>query len=190
MAAAQHRVRNMLAVARAILTRTAHADVTVEEFTAHLKGRIDTLVRLQGVLTRSASGRMDLDELIREEFVAQGGLVANDVIVEGPPVMLPGKVAEMLGLAIHELAANSVKFGALSGEAGSLYVRWSVVEGRLSIVWTEAGASAALDEALRGFGREIIEEGLPYQVGAETSFELRSDGFVCTIDLVIDKLPT
>ena len=190
MAAGQHRVRNLLAVGRSILTRTAHADVTVEEFAAHLKGRIDTLVRLQGVLTRSASGRMDLEELIREEFVAQGGLVANEVFVEGPPVMLPGKTAEMLGLAVHELAANSVKFGALSNGNGSVNVRWSVAGAQLSIAWTEDGRSAPLGETLRGFGREIIEEGLPYQLGATISFELRSDGFVCTIDLVLDQLRT
>lgn len=187
-ASAQHRVRNTLALVRAIMARTADSSGTVEEFAAHLRGRVDTLVRLQGVLTRPGPG-LDLEELVWDELMAQGGLVANQAEVGGPLVALRSPAAEVLGLAIHELAANSVKFGALSHDEGRVAVQWQVQGAddapSLELEWLETGGPPAPDDAKRGFGRELIESGLPYQIAARTAFDFHRDGVRCSIALPI-----
>ena len=94
----------------------------------------------------------------------------------------------MLALAVHELATNSVKFGALSGGGGRLAVRWSIAAEeprRLSIEWIETGVAVVAAAPIHsGFGREYIEQALPYQLDATTSFELRPGGLTCRISLM------
>jgi len=194
LAISQHRVRNALAAVRAILSRPAQLDMTVEDYSAHLIGRVDTMVRLQGVLTRSPTGRIDLEEIVRDEFVVQGGLLGHHVVIGGPSVALPGKVAEVLGVAVHELASNSIKFGALAAAEGHVDIAWSLGDGAdatmLTIKWTESGGPVGLGAVRRGFGREWIEVGLPYQLGAMTVFDLNPEGFTCTIVLSIEPPPS
>ena len=103
---------------------------------------------------------------------------------------LRGTAIQTLALAIHELATNARKYGALAGGGGTLDVRWRVREGedgpRVLLEWTEDGVAVdpetrAADRA--GYGRELIEKALPYTLRARTSFEFRPHGIRCTIDL-------
>ena len=101
---------------------------------------------------------------------------------------------QTFALGLHELATNAVKYGALSRPEGRLLVRWSLVNGptgdwRLRVEWHESGvpvSSPSDGSPLRqGYGRELIERALPYQLGAETSYELTPEGVRCTITLPI-----
>jgi PAS domain S-box-containing protein len=139
----QHRVRNTLAVIRAIARRTARTSTTVEGYAMHLDGRIDALARVQGAVTRDPIAGVDLESLVAEELIAHAGREDGAVHIAGPPVRLQPKAAEAFGLAIHELATNAVKYGALSSPHGRIRATWRVERDGsgpcLAFEWKESG---------------------------------------------------
>lgn len=204
LAELQHRVRNALAVVRSLARRTAEASETVEEFAMHLDGRLSTLSRVLSAVTRSPAGGLNLEALILEELLACATRDGGHVQVSGPEILLQPKAAETLALAVHELATNAVKFGALSGTRGCLSVTWQVTwpvtsqvtsqvtagedKPRLVIHWHETGMSGVdPDPARRGFGRLLLERMLPYEIEAETNLAFDPDGLRCTIAIPLTE---
>ena len=182
----QHRVRNMLTVVRSVFSRTVDAGGSVDDVADHFKGRLDALARTQVIVTQTPGGLVDLEILIRDELLSVGVSDGATLTIEGPDVALPPKTAESIGLAIHELTTNAVKYGALKHNGATLDVRWSVGDRdgarRLDLVWTERGVPlVGINPSRAGFGRELIEEALPYQLGAETKLEFKGGGVRCVI---------
>ena len=194
LAELQHRIKNILAVVRSVLTRTLESSTDLDHFAAHLAGRIGALARTQGVSARTAEGFVMLEDIVFQELAAHGGQDERQVQVEGPPVPLPARTADSIGLAIHELATNSIKYGALAASSGRVKVHWDFLprlhefgERCLRMEWHESGVPLTdLKPNRRGFGRELIEQGLPYELGARTSMEFRPGGLRCTIELCLD----
>jgi two-component system CheB/CheR fusion protein len=183
----QHRARNLLGVVRSIVHRTVKTAPTIEEFAAHLEGRLATLARTHSVLSRDGSATVELEEIVRDEMVA-AAVREEQLTIGGPLVRLKRQAAETLALALHELTTNAVKYGALSEPAGSLSVTWRIVDAapgkRLSLTWKEDGVRALDTRPSRsGFGRELIEKGLPFEFGAQTSLEFARGGVRATIEL-------
>jgi two-component system CheB/CheR fusion protein len=183
----QHRARNLLGVVRSVVHRTVKTATTVEELAAHLEGRLATLARTQSVLSRDGSATVELEEIVRDEMVAVA-VREEQLTIRGPLVRLKREAAETLALALHELTTNAVKYGALSEPAGRLSVSWRVVDAasgkRLSLAWKEDGVRALDTRPSRsGFGRELIEKGLPFELGAETSLEFARGGVRASIEL-------
>lgn len=189
LAELQHRVRNILAVVRSVFARTMEADGAMEEIADHFRGRLDSLARTQVAVTQSATGFVDLENLIRDELLSVGASDGPDLTIDGPEVGLGPRAAESIGLAIHELTTNALKFGALKVKGAQLKIGWTAdvnPEGtrRLSLTWHEQGVPAvSLKPARYGFGSELIEEALPYRLGAETKLEFRGGGVRCAIDV-------
>lgn len=187
----QHRVRNMLAKIRSLFSRTMESASSLEEATDHFRGRMDTLSKYQGEVTRSPTGSIDLETLVLDELLnfSVGG--ESPFSVEGPSVALSHEMAENIGMAVHELATNAMKFGALSERSGHLSVSWKVSRepaARLSLEWRESGIAIVASAPLHsGFGREFIEQALPYQLDADTSFELRPGGLLCRINMLLEQ---
>ena len=176
----QHRVKNLMANIRSIARRTAGTSANLEDFSEHFDGRLVALTRTFRILARAGTFDIDLEELVREELLSHA---AGDLAhVEGPVLRLPQHSAEALGLAIHELAVNAVKFGALAHAGPELAICWTSDDDGLKLEWREKGVAAVDPKpARRGFGREWIERGLPYQLGAQTALEFLPGGVVCTI---------
>jgi PAS domain S-box-containing protein len=187
LAELQHRVRNILTVVRSVFTRTVDTADVAEEMADHFRGRLDSLARTQVVVTQSAQGKVDLESLIRDELLSVGATDGPSVAIEGPDVLLPGKTAELIGLAVHELTTNSLKYGALKVAGAKLQIRWSVdlvnrSQSFLHLSWAEKGVPAVPVQPVRhGFGTELITEALPYQLGARTKLEFKGGGVHCTI---------
>ncbi|UAK26243.1 CheR family methyltransferase [Sphingomonas nostoxanthinifaciens] len=185
----QHRVRNMLGVVRSVFTRTAQTATDVEEIVDHFTGRLDSLARTQVVVTRSINGLVDLEDLIRDELLSIGASDGSKIRIEGPDVSLSSKTAEAIGLAIHELTTNALKYGALRVPGARLHIAWNTNPGeggarRLDLVWEEQGVpTISVNPTRAGFGRELIEEALPYRLGAETRLEFRGGGVRCFISI-------
>ncbi len=183
----QHRVRNMLSIARSVFIRTWAAGGDMEELISHFSGRLDSLARTQMIVSQRATRHVDLEDLIRDELISVGVSDGPLLTLAGPEVRLPAAMAESLGLAIHELTTNAVKYGALRVAGGALSIGWTVrpvsEEGKmLELSWTERGVPAIPVEPIhRGFGRELIEEALPYQLGATTRLDIRGGGVRCHI---------
>lgn len=187
LAELQHRVRNMLAVVRSVFGRSADTADDLAALTEHFYGRLDALARTQVIVTRNADELTDLEELIREELLVVGMTDGPRLEIGGESVSLPAKLAELIGLAIHELTTNALKYGALSQPAGRLSIVWRInMDERgarnLDLCWTESGVPAVpLTPARTGFGRELIEQALPYQLRGQTRLEFRGGGVRCSI---------
>lgn len=191
LAELQHRVRNTLAVLRSIARRTAANSDDVEEMAAHLDGRVSAFARVQSAITRNPDGLVDLTALIEDELLAYATHESDAVRLDGPNVGLPAKAAETVSLAVHELATNAVKHGALSEPNGRLRVSWRVEERdkerRLEFEWEESSIKLASEASgHQGFGTELLTQMIPYERRAETSLELRPNGARFTMSMPLE----
>ena len=181
----QHRLRNVLAVVRSVVRRTAEAGDDLEDFAGHLEGRIAALARTQSLLARGADAGVDLEMLIREELLSQAAEESRLKIV-GPSILLSYKAAEALTLAVHELATNAVKYGALA-QGGSISVAWAV-ESRgesadwLRLHWVERGVRVvAAGPRRRGVGAALIEGRIPHDRAGAGRLNFRPGGLEAEI---------
>jgi two-component sensor histidine kinase len=111
--------------------------------------------------------------------------------ISGPGIRLRARAAETLALAIHELGTNAVKYGALSSARGRIQVRWAIDRAgndpQLVFEWIETGIPLSSDKLKRrGFGTELIERVLSYELGSEVALNFTPDGLYCTIRLPVD----
>jgi two-component system CheB/CheR fusion protein len=180
----QHRTRNMLAVVQSIARETLGQSAPLEAF----NNRLAALGRLQGLLGKASSEFVDLTEIIHLEVDTFGGLQANNVTIAGPSVHLNLEYVHAIALAIHELATNAMKYGALKQPEGRLQIRWQVDEqenGLSSLVleWRESELSVPPDSSKRGYGRQLIEQALAFTLRAKTELKFGADGIFCRIEL-------
>lgn len=199
MAELQHRTRNLLAVTQAIAGQTLRTSASLEEFKAQFYDRLHALSRVQALLARSNQQSVDLRDLLMAELLAHGGTPAADRMrIEGPAAALPPIAAQALGLALHELATNALKYGALSQRGGTLSVSWKIrpVAGgqELALVWVETGLApppggAQEPPRRRGYGSHLIEHALPYQLNAATRLDFTPDGVRCEIVVPLEMAP-
>ncbi|TGN68044.1 hypothetical protein E4L95_02685 [Paracoccus liaowanqingii] len=193
----QHRTRNLIAVVSAIASRTMERTGPTEAFRTKFNERLQALGRVQGLLSRTEIEPITIGALLRMELDALGSEAFDDrVTLTGPRVILRDTIVQTLALAIHELATNARKYGALAAQGGTLKVTWTVKQmsgaaSNLVLEWVEEGFSQAPEaegSMRKGYGRELIERALPYALNAKTSFELNHDGVRCTINLPLANL--
>jgi PAS domain S-box-containing protein len=186
LAELQHRVRNILAVMRSIVRRSNNGERSAEEYARHLDGRVTALARTQILLTRKPGAGVNLDEIVRDELIAQAAS-EEQFSIEGPDLELAPKAAEVLALAVHELATNATKYGALAKRNAHIDIRWSVDaaagESWLRFKWTERGVRIA-DRAVQrhGFGTELISRRVPYELRGRGGLSFTPDGVHCSIE--------
>ncbi|GAA3267424.1 hypothetical protein GCM10020258_37650 [Sphingomonas yabuuchiae] len=191
----QHRTRNLIGVVRSMADKTARSSADLSDFRLRFRDRLESLARVQGLLSRLHDvDRVMFDDLIRTELSAiNGGL--DHVSLTGPAgVRLRSSTVQTLAMALHELATNAVKYGALGQATGHLAVTWSLEpmgdDGQpwLHIDWRESGVAmppAGSAPKGTGQGRELIERALPYQLRARTSYQHGPDGVLCAISLPV-----
>lgn len=184
----RHQVRNTLAMLRAIIRRSAETADTVETYAAHLDGRLDAIARVLGALMRSVPEGVALHTLIADELLAHLAREGDQVAIAGPNLRLRPGAAEIMALAIHELTVNALEHGALMLPHGRIAIQWSIVPpapgGQLTLVWTESGLeNLPSAPARRGFGTEVLERSLRYELKAETDLVYDPGGLRCTVTL-------
>ena len=186
----QHRVRNVLGLVRSLVRRTAETGASVEEYAAHLEGRISALARTQAFAMRQPRAGVDLEELVDAELIAHAAREGK-VKTAGPPVRLQPKAAETLGLALHELTTNAVKFGALSLAGARLTITWRKEVERedpcIRFEWVEEAVSGCAPPDHRGFGRDLIERTVPYELRGATRLSFEPGGVRCLIDIPLTR---
>lgn len=189
----QHRVKNMVSIIRSIANRTRRNSADIDVFAAHFDGRLGAFARVHSALARTERGEVDLEEIIREELRLVAPPADEPWTLSGPTVRLRQKVAEQLALAIHELTINALESGALSSPGGRIDIRWRLSDAgpgsRLVFEWIEQNDFPITPSQTRGFGRETIEQALPYQLGAQTEFVFEPQGVRCRIEMAIDQAP-
>jgi PAS domain S-box-containing protein len=192
----QHRTRNLLGVVRGLSNQLIASSASLDDFAGRFDDRLSALARVNGLLAQLTEGdRITFDELALSELESLGGtdwLASGHVTMAGPAgVRLRSSTVQTFALALHELATNALKYGALSPRGGKLALSWHVAEDggvpMLHVTWHETGVRRD-DVSSRpapggGYGRELIEHALPYQLGARTRFALHDDGVHCEIVL-------
>lgn len=174
-----HRARNALAVVQSFV-RLTRAD-TLEDFRSIVDGRVEALARAQTSLAARRWEGASLRDVIEAELSAMSA--TGRYHLEGPRVLLePGHVQAM-SMAIHELATNAGKYGALSTTSGALSVAWRHDgPGRLTLVWLEEGGPAITAPSRQGFGSRLITQ-LARQMGGDVAFDWRPTGLRAEMNL-------
>jgi PAS domain S-box-containing protein len=174
-----HRARNALAIVQAII-RLARAD-NFESYTKAIDGRVRALAHTHELLSQSRWQGADLRKLVQEELAPYQEQGANKITIEGAPLILPPDKAQTIGLALHELATNAAKYGALTHDDGQLDVRWMSENGTLTFVWTETGGPKVKPPSRQGFGTKMIQTSFAQQRGSKAQFDWLPNGLKCTL---------
>ena len=189
LAELQHRVRNTIAVVRSIARRTADRSANVEDMIAHFEGRLNAFARIQAAVTRNIDGGVDFKSIIEDELLTVAAHQGGNLKIKGPDLLLKSRVAESISLAVHELATNSVKYGALASPNGRISVKWKLARNgalpALQFEWVESGLDSEPSLSHEGFGHEMLLRSLPYDLGAETRLEFSADGMRFTMNIPI-----
>jgi two-component system CheB/CheR fusion protein len=192
LAELQHRVRNTLSVVRSIVQRSAATSDTKEDYVSILDGRLSAFARVQAAVTRDPEAGLDLGRLIIDELAAYDAKIDGQVTrLEGPTVTLGVKPAELIGMAIHELTSNAAKYGALKGPEGRLSVTWSIQDNdqsTLKIDWQESGVGHTGKPTRRGFGTELLENRIAYELEGQTNLHFGEDGLQCQMVMPLSRI--
>lgn len=182
-----HRARNALAVTQSIVHLTRANNI--KSYVAAVNGRIGALSRAHALLSESRWQGADLAKLIDDELAPYRISGAAKTEVAGPPISLQPATAQILALALHELATNAVKYGALSSTSGAVKVSWELSSGTLNLQWTETGGPPTEPPSSRGFGTKLITATCETQLGGQAKFEWPAEGLHCTLSVPIsDKM--
>ena len=165
-----HRIKNTLAIVQSIAFHTLQDATDVKSARTALDARILSLARAHDVLTeRSGSGADFVDVVAR----AMAPFAAAQITCEGPSLDVSSKLALALTLALHELATNAAKYGALSRPEGRVMLRWAVSNDQFALTWRETGGPPVVASSRRGFGSTLLQEGM---VGGSARLEFAPDG--------------
>jgi len=182
-----HRVKNTLATVQSMAAQSLRGALDPEEAFARLEGRLLGLSAAHNILTERNWAGATLAEVVERTLAPFVMHAQERVRRAGGEVWLAPQAAVALSLALHELATNAVKYGALSVEAGRVEVFWTVAERTLTISWRETGGPAVVRPTRRGFGSRLIEHNLPRELGGATALDFDPGGLVCRISMAMPK---
>jgi two-component sensor histidine kinase len=176
-----HRAKNLLAVVQAVARQTASSD-DPKEFAQNFNDRLAGLAASQDLLVQSHWQGVDTAELVRSQLSHFAGLIGQRILLHGPPAQLKASAAQTLGMAIHELATNASKHGALSSPTGTVQVSWGIEEQnhqpRFTMQWVEAHGPPIKEPERRGFGHSILVDMAEYSLEATVTLSYPPTGLV------------
>jgi len=189
-----HRSKNLLAVIQAMARQTARHVGSVEGFLSQFGARLQALAASHDLLVRESWYGASLDELIRSQlsdYIERG---AGQVAIEGPAIALKPEAAQNLGLALHELATNAEKFGALSVPTGRVSITWDhreTADGTaIELDWREQLGPKVKARRKTGFGTMVIERNLSRVLGAEVNLAFEPAGLHCRVTIPASQILT
>ena len=194
-----HRIKNSIGRTMAIVRQSSSGAATREEFVESVTIRLRAMAAAQDLLVASGTDRADLAELLTSELDQLYGGKARPQVMEGPPVSLDAQQTLALGLAVHELATNSLKYGAGTSPVGELKVTWAIEQrdaGRdLVIVWDEFFPEGApmhpiLPPAGTGFGTKMIDACIRSDLGGTLERRVHAEGFVVEMRIPLEQPET
>jgi PAS domain S-box-containing protein len=187
-----HRSKNLLAVVHAMARHTARHANSIESFVARFDARLQAMATSHDVLIEDGWHGAPLAELAALQLRPFADALDPRIAIEGPTVLLKPEAAQALGLALHELANNATKFGALSVPEGRVSMTWSRLpqpDGDcVEIAWVESGGPAVEAPATRRFGSMVIERNLERAVGGEVKLSFPPEGVRCQIRIPAAQL--
>ena len=178
-----HRVKNTLATVQSLAMQTLRGPRTLSEARAALEARLMALSKTHDILTQEQWERAGLREIVSEALAAYTGRAGEQRIwTDGPTIHLEPKAALAVSMALHELATNAAKYGALSSESGRVKVSWERGDMGFRLRWEESGGPPVTVPKKQGFGSRLIGQGLPIDLGGKVALDFRPQGVICVID--------
>lgn len=171
-----HRVKNTLASAQAIFVQSLKSSETIQDAQNRALGRVQALAGAQDLLTQEGWSSATLRDVVERSLAP---FQNNNIRIAGPRLMLGAKAVSTLSLALHELATNSTKYGALLSEAGSVTISWTTEDGEvpsLRFYWSELGGPVVQVPEKRGFGSRVIKQTVRVELKGEANLDFRPDG--------------
>lgn len=179
-----HRVKNSLAMMQAVVWQTMRTASTMEEARKTIDQRIQAMAAANDLLVNDQWESTSIRPLIERTLGPFGIHDTGQFELTGSDVRISPSIAIALALAIHELATNAVKYGALCAEAGIVRIKWEERDGwwprQLHISWVEEGGPPVTPPAKTGFGTKLIKRGLAQESRAEVTLDYQSTGLVFT----------
>ncbi|GLK46708.1 MULTISPECIES: CHASE domain-containing protein [Novosphingobium] len=181
-----HRVKNTLANVLSIAALTRRRSKGIDDFTESLTARIRALSATHDLLSQSDWGHAALGDIVRSELAPYMEGNESHVVMAGPGIKLAPNDAMSLGLAIHELATNAAKYGALSTIEGRIHVQWTLAAPDLAeIHWREEGGPPVTEPTKRGFGRDLIEKIVAHELKSEVDLRFEPGGVECRLKVPV-----
>ncbi len=176
-----HRSKNLLAVIQAMARQTARHSGNIATFLERFSARVQALARSHDLLVAEGWHGASLNDLVRSQLAYYIDGQPSQVSIGGPDIQLKPEATQSLGLALHELAANAAKHGALSKHGGRVQVTWQAAEGGIELLWRETKGPKVSEPKRRGFGSMVIEQNLARAIDAEVSLDFAAEGLVCRV---------
>jgi PAS domain S-box-containing protein len=180
-----HRSKNMLSLVQAIASQTAARDPA--EFVRHFSERIRALAASQDLLVKSQWQGISIEELVKSQLAYFRDLLGSRIELGGPPLRIAAPAAQSIGMALHELATNAGKYGALSTSAGRIAIGWSLGGGpsgkpRFGLRWTESGGPAVSVPKRTGFGSIVVDTMPRMELDASVELQYAPEGLRWHLD--------
>jgi PAS domain S-box-containing protein len=187
-----HRSKNLLAVIQGLARQTARHVTSIDHFIEQFGARLQALATSHDLLVQEGWHGASLSELARVYLGQNLGLCGAQISASGPDIFLKPEATQSVGLALHELTANAISYGALSDPAGRVTVAWQRAApeegGGVELVWSESGGPAVTSPENRGFGRMMIERSLARSLDAQVDLTFAPDGVRCRIVIPANHL--
>ncbi len=182
-----HRVKNLLAVTSSLIAITLQSTDTTTDMARELTQRLEALGRAHDLI-RPVPGQKANTAFLSDLFTKllapydDVGASSDRIRVSVPPMDVGEVAATTLALVVHELATNSLKYGALSTEAGTLDVSCEIPDDDVVVVWTERGGPAlTTPTGWKGYGSELMSQTMSYQLGGSLDYNWEEAGVVVTL---------
>lgn len=173
-----HRVKNVLALTKAIVQQSRRRAESVDAFAESIHGRLRALALAHDQITKEAGGG-ELRRLLEAEFAAYGGQGGGKARLDGPALRLAGRAYSSFAMVAHELTTNAAKYGGLSREGGRIDVTWQLDEaGDCHVEWRESGGPAVTVPQRSGFGSTLIGQVVPFDLDGDAHIEFPPEGVV------------
>jgi two-component sensor histidine kinase len=190
-----HRSKNLLSVVTAIAQQTAAS--SPQEFVKKFSSRVQALAVSHDLLVKSQWRSIEASELIGGQLAHFGDLVGKRILFEGQPIRISSAAAQSIGMIVHELSTNAVKYGALSREEGRIDIGWKIDNGGaepvFAISWTESDGPPIVVPTHRGFGTTVVTKMVEMSLDGKTVLDYTSAGLIwrlaCPLKNILEGMP-
>ncbi len=188
-----HRSKNLLAIVQSMARQTARSAATLKDFETQYMQRLQGLAASHDLLVNQNWVGVPLDELVRKQVQPFVETNRANLAISGPNVIVSARAAQNIGLALHELATNSIKYGALSTPKGKVSVDWEYRQSAgepalLQLKWEEFDGPPVMPPARKGFGHFVIERMATQSLNAKVEIDFRPEGLIWTLIAPTDSL--
>jgi PAS domain S-box-containing protein len=187
-----HRTKNLLAVIQSIASRTFRDDVAGPVSVKTFIDRLHGIAVSHDLLVRGEWGGASLQELVTDHLAPFGAVPSKTVSISGPRVLLKPAVAQSIGLALHELATNAAKYGALGDSGGRLDIAWEIATNGsgslLSLRWSEKPGGGTQPTQTAGFGRMLLERIVASSINGSSTYEIGKKGVLWQLSAPLEEV--